>query len=105
MKSLHQHIKKLANLFKMYILATSTEDEEGAFSVNDENGNKVLYIFQEEDDATRYGMMLEDEDYPDMSVLEIDDDVIMQVCEMNDYRYTIITPNDIMIPPQLGTFT
>ena len=89
----------------MYILVTSTDEEEGAFSVNDEDGNKVLYIFQEEDDATRYGMMLEDEDYPDMSVLEIDDDIIMQVCEINDYKYTVITPNDIIIPPKQGTFT
>ena len=94
-----------ANLSKMYILVTSTDEEEGAFSVNDEDGNKVLYIFQEEDDATRYGMMLEDEDYPDMSVLEIDEDIIMQVCEINDYKYTVITPNDIIIPPKQGTFT
>ena len=29
---------------------------------------KILYIFEEEDDAARYAMMLEDEDYPEMHV-------------------------------------
>ena len=26
--------------------------------------------------------------------------MIMQVCEINGYKYTIITPNDIVIPPR-----
>ena len=83
----------------MYILVTSTDEEEGAFSVNDEDGNKVLYIFQEEDDASRYAMMLEEEGSPEMHVIEIDDELMIKTCEMHSYRYTIITPNDIVIPP------
>ena len=83
----------------MYILVTSTDEEEGAFSVNDEDGNKVLYIFQEEDDASRYAMMLEEEGSPEMHVIEIDDELMIKTCEMHSYKYTIITANDIVIPP------
>jgi hypothetical protein len=53
----------------------------------------------EEDDATRYSMQLEELGYPGMTVLEVDDEVMIKTCEMHDHRYTVITPNDIVIPP------
>ena len=34
-----------------------------------------------------------------MHVLEIEDEIMIKTCEMHDHRYTIITPNDIVIPP------
>ena len=44
----------------MYILAQKGREREGAYSVKDEDEDQVLYIFQEEDDATRYALQLED---------------------------------------------
>jgi len=83
----------------MYIIAIKGQEKEGAYSVVDEDQEQVLYIFQEKDDAERYAMQLEDLDYPDMTVLEIEDEVMIKTCEMHDHRYTVITPNDIVIPP------
>jgi|TARA_B100000902_G_scaffold245310_1_gene232259 hypothetical protein len=83
----------------MFILTIEGKEKEGAYSVANELGEKVLYIFEEEDDATRYAMMLEDEGYPDMTLLDIEDEVIIKTCEQHGYHYTIITPNDIVIPP------
>ena len=40
-------------------------------------------------------------DYPEMHVLEIEDEIMIKTCEMHDHRYTIITPNDIVIPPTI----
>ena len=85
----------------MFILTVEGKEREGAYSVANEIGEKVLYIFEEEDDATRYAMMLEDEGYPDMTLLDIEDEVIIKTCEQHGYHYTIITPNDIVIPPDL----
>ena len=34
-----------------------------------------------------------------MKVLEIDDGLMVKTCEMYDHRYSIITPNDVVIPP------
>mgnify|MGYP000565779824 CR=1 FL=1 len=51
------------------------------------------------DDAVRYAMMLEDEGYPEMHVIEIEDEVMVKTCEMHGYQYTVITPDDIVIPP------
>ena len=44
-------------------------------------------------------MMLEENDCPEMHVIEIEDDVMIKTCELHDCMYTIITPNDIVIPP------
>jgi len=44
-------------------------------------------------------MQLEELGYPGMTVLEVDDEVMIKTCEMHDHRYTVITPNDIVIPP------
>ena len=83
----------------MYILTVYGKENEGAYSVQNEEGNHVLYLFQEEDDATRYAMQLEDNDYPEMHVIEVEPDMMIGVCEDHGYGYTIITPNDIVIPP------
>ena len=37
----------------MFILTIEGKEKEGAYSVANEIGEKVLYIFEEEDDATR----------------------------------------------------
>ena len=44
-------------------------------------------------------MMLEDNGSPDMHVIEVEDEVMIRTCEVHDYQYTVITPNDIVIPP------
>ena len=84
----------------MYLLSVVGKESKGAYSVKDEAGEQVLYLFVKSDDAMRYAMMLEDMDYPEMHVVEIDGDVITKTCEMHGYNYTIITPNDIVIPPE-----
>jgi hypothetical protein len=77
------------------------KETEGAYSVVDDEGENILYLFQEEDDAVRYAMMLEEEGSPEMHVIEIEDEVMVKTCEMHGYQYTIITPDDIVIPPSL----
>ena len=87
----------------MFILTVAGKEVEGAFSVTDDEGEQVLYIFEEEDDAYRYAMMLEEEnEFPEMNVLEIDDDLMVKTCEIHGHRYSIITPNDIVIPPDIS---
>ena len=84
----------------MYLLSVAGKESKGAYSVTDEAGEQVLYLFINSDDAMRYAMMLEEMDYPEMHVIEIDGDVIMKTCEVHGYNYTVITPNDIVIPPE-----
>jgi len=44
-------------------------------------------------------MMLEEDDYPEMHVIEIENDAMIKTCEIHGYQYVVITPDDIVIPP------
>ena len=83
----------------MYILTVAGKENEGAYSVTTEDGEQILYLFEEEDDAVRYAMMLEEEDYPEMHVIEVEDEIMIKTCQTHDYRYAVITQDDIVIPP------
>ena len=83
----------------MFILTVLGKEREGAYSVINEDGEHVLYLFEHEDDASRYAMMLEDNGTPEMHVIEVEDSAIIDACVAQDYNYTVITPNAIVIPP------
>ena len=72
---------------------------EGAYAVRDINNDKVLFLFEEEDDAERYAMMLNDDEDTDLNVIEIEDKVAIKTCKLYNYKYAVITPNDIVVPP------
>ena len=58
-------------------------------------------MFEEEDDAERYAMMLnDDEKNSELNVIEIDDALAITTCKRYNYKYAVITPNDIVIPPK-----
>lgn len=84
----------------MHIITIYGRESEGAYSVLNEEGEHILYLFEEEDDAVRYAMMLEDDGYPDMHIIHIEDELMIKTCELHDYQYVVITPNDIVIPPR-----
>ena len=83
----------------MFILTIEGKEAEGAYSVTADDGQEVLYLFEDEDDAIRYALLLEDQNFPEMHVIEVDGKVVIKTCELHDYRYSVITKNDIVIPP------
>jgi len=85
----------------MYILTVNDRETDGAYSVADESGENILYIWEKRDDAARFAMMLENEGSPEMRIIEIDDDIMIKTCEMSDYKYAIFSENDLVIPPKI----
>ncbi len=85
----------------MYLLTLNSRKDDGAYAVQDSDGDKVLFLFEEEDDAVRYAMMLEDnlEQEKNMQVIEVEDDLAIKTCSMYNYKYAVITPDDLVIPP------
>jgi hypothetical protein len=83
----------------MYIISVDGREEEGAYAATDNLGRHILYIFEEEDDAIRFATLLEEDDYPKMTVIEVEEDVIIRSCKYHEYDYQIFTSNDIVIPP------
>ena len=84
----------------MYLLTINEKQDNGAYAVLNRYGEKVLFMFEEEDDAERYAMMLDDTEDSKMNVIEIDDSLAIMTCKRYNYKYAVITPNDIVIPPK-----
>ena len=85
----------------MFLLTLKDRKQDGAYAVQDKRGNKVLFLFEEEDDAERYAMQLEDNEDAEMDVVEVDDALAILTCKRYNYKYAVVTPNDIVIPPRL----
>lgn len=84
----------------MFLLTLKDRKDDGAYAVQDQYGHKVLFLFEEEDDATRYALMLENQEDTKMDVVEVDDELAIKTCKVHNYKYAVITPDDIVIPPK-----
>ena len=85
----------------MFLLSLQHRKDDGAFAVQDSNGDKVLFLFEEEDDAESYKLMLQDEENDTertMEIIEVADDLAIKTCSMYNYKYAVITPDDLVIP-------
>lgn len=84
-------------------LITLKDQPDGVYSLISEEGEHVIFFFEEEDDADRYLMQLEQhddhQDLPEMTVVEVDIDIASKVCEDKGYHYTVVTPDDVIVPP------
>jgi hypothetical protein len=88
----------------MFLLTLKDRKDDGAYAVQDKYGEKVLFLFEEEDDATRYALMLEDQEEKEMEVIEVDDELAIKTCKVYNYKYAVIKPEDIVIPPKNDNF-
>ena len=83
----------------MFVL-TLEDLPDGVYSVYDEEDKKVIPIFQLKDDADRYLLQLQENvTYPKMEVVEMEDHVIIDACQQRGQPFTVITPDDLLIPP------
>jgi hypothetical protein len=93
---------------RVYILLfNSGTDNEGIHTIQiskSEDGvkqlrNKIL-MFASEDDATRYALMLEAQDFPSATIEVIDSEEIEAFCQDADYDWEIVGEGELAIPPQ-----
>ena len=85
----------------MWLLTIKDKQNEGAYAVQDGYGDKVLFLFEQEDDAERYAMMINEQDVKrQMDIIEVEDELALKTCRMYNYKYAVITPDDIVIPPK-----
>ena len=86
----------------MWLITLKERKDDGAYAVLDMYGDKVLFLLEEKYDASRYAMMLEDEEVykKPMEVIEVDAELAINTCKRYNYKYSIITPDDLVIPPK-----
>jgi len=81
-------------------VVTLENHSEGVYSVFNEDKDRVIPIFQFQDDADRYLSMLKEiTEYPTMRVVEMEDHDIIGACQDRGQKFSIITPDDFIIPP------
>ena len=85
----------------MFILTSKNSAEQGAYAVENQDKENVLFFFEEEDDAERYALMLEADEDRSLTVMEIEEGLAFRTCKLYNYRYAVIKPEDIVIPPKL----
>ncbi len=83
----------------MYVI-TLKDHPQGIYSVFDKDDKRIVPLFTEQDDAVRYVMALaEDEENPELQVLETEPDQIIHACRSQGQRFSIITSDDLIVPP------
>jgi hypothetical protein len=85
---------------RVYILLFNTgTDNEGIHTIQIGDRNKVL-MFAEEDDAVRYAMMLEAQDFPEAIVEAIASEDVEDFCREAGYDWEIVEGGKLAIPPE-----
>tara|TARA_E500000331_G_scaffold85808_1_gene81394 strand:+ start:9978 stop:10241 length:264 start_codon:yes stop_codon:yes gene_type:complete len=83
----------------MYII-TLQDEPSGIYSVFNDSQDRIIPLFEQEDDALRYLFLLEGiNDNPDLEIREVEPDLIITVCRSQGQKYSIITADDLIIPP------
>ncbi|NEO26085.1 MAG: DUF3110 domain-containing protein, partial [Kamptonema sp. SIO4C4] len=72
---------------------------EGIHSLQIGDRNKVL-MFESEDDATRYALMLEAQDFPAPSVEAFPAEEIAEFCQEAGYEAELIKTGELTLPPE-----
>ncbi|VEP11699.1 conserved hypothetical protein [Hyella patelloides LEGE 07179] len=83
------------------LLYNANTEDEGIHTIQEGDLNKIL-MFQDKDDALRYTMMLEAQDFPKPSVEVIDSEEIKIFCEKASYEWEIVEPGKLAIPPEIN---
>lgn len=83
----------------MYILCLKDKENEGAYAIQNSKHERTLLLFLEIEDAERFAGLLEADDFPPMNTVEVDAEAMIDMCESTGYNYTIVEPNELMIPP------
>ena len=83
----------------MFVI-TLKDHPQGIYSVFDKQEDRIVPLFEQADDALRYVMQLsEDEGNPDLQIMNVQPDQIIQACRMQGQKYSIISADDFIIPP------
>ena len=90
---------------KVFVLLFNARTEnEGIHTIKvidaDRQERDVVLMFESEDDATRFGLMLEAQDFPMPTVEVFDSQEIEEFCQQADYEYELIPKGALALPPE-----
>nr|AGZ05267.1 hypothetical protein [Nostoc sp. 152] len=84
------------------LIFNANTDNEGIHTIRIGDRKKIL-MFESQDDALRFALLLEAQDFLTPTVELIDDEEIKEFCESADYDWELVRENsDLAIPPEIN---
>ncbi len=85
---------------QLWVLLFSTDPDNQGIYARWEGGKNIVLAFTDEDDATRYGLMLEAQDFLCPTPEPIDEQELKAFCQEAGYELNIISDSDLALPPE-----
>lgn len=84
---------------KVWVLLFNADSENQGIYTRLENDKNIVLAFIQEDDALRYAMLLEAQDFPSAVTESIDEKELIEICEDTGLGLNIIAEDELAIPP------
>lgn len=84
----------------VYVLLFNARTENEGIHTLRIDGQDLVLMFEHEDDATRYALMLEAQDFPEATVEGMDQADIEEFCESAGYGCRLIPEGSLTMPPE-----
>jgi hypothetical protein len=83
----------------VYVLLFNARTENEGIHTLKVDDQDVVLMFENEDDATRFALMLEAQDFPEATVEAIDQEDIEEFCQSAGYECKRVPEGALAIPP------
>ena len=81
------------------LLFNARTENEGIHTIQVGDRNKLL-LFESEDDATRFALMLEAQDFPPATVEGMNSDEVEEFCTGAGYDWELVPDGALAVPPE-----
>ena len=98
---IRQMQKEIDNIRDVWVIifTNARDGSEGVYSLSVAEENIVL-AFQEKEDAYRYSMSLETQDFPSPQVSSFEVDELSEVCKESGFQLGFIPKGALVVPPE-----
>ncbi len=84
----------------VYVLLFNARTENEGIHTLRANDQDVVLMFENEEDATRFGLMLEAQDFPEATVEAMDQEEIEEFCQSAGYGCKLVPEGALAVPPE-----
>ncbi|NET83315.1 MAG: DUF3110 domain-containing protein [Moorea sp. SIO1F2] len=85
---------------QVYVLLFNARTENEGIHTIQIGDKQTVLMFEEEDDATRFALLLEAQDFPTATVEAIDLEEIEEFCQSAGYDSELVTEGMLAMPPE-----
>lgn len=83
----------------VYVLLFNARTDNEGIHAETMDGQNIILMFEHEDDAIRYALMLEAQDFPEATVEGFDQTEIEEFCDSAGYGYRLVPEGTLAVPP------